>query len=627
MKNMKKKILLFVLAFAMIFTSLVTVAHAEEGFQCTCPTCKGTTPGLRSDAEITECQGQQYINIAPSAKIVEIQNTHWHFSAGIEPINRLTDGDWHYGVLSPSGTPWEKFSMAFEEANSVDKIVLVLDNWGQGTNSGGVTYTPTNTNLDVRGGTSYTFKVSIFTWDEQSQAEVQYGETVSYTVDKTTPVIEVDANGTNITKITFEYGRDREWVTSKVIWEIEVWSNQVFHNWTVDEDAIITPPTCTTEGKGGYTCDCGATIENVTIPATGHNPNGIWTVDPAVPEVPAVEDDPDTPDVDETAAAIPAVPEKCWQGCANAGCNEKLDLGTHTYSSDCDLACNKCSTTRETTAAHFYLADCQEACKNCGEARETTVAHTYDHGCDAQCNMCMATRETEHTYTDCEDTICDSVNAEDADLACGYERVAPGHTWDNDCDNECNACGAANPDYVAGHSYDNCDDTVCNECEFERTAVAHAYDDCDDTQCNTCGMTRTAVAHVYDNACDANCNNCQKARTPADHVYDNACDATCNVCSGTRTPAAHEYDNDCDATCNVCSAERTVADHVWGEEFEESENGTKIFTCSICGAKNDSGEKVGLGGGAVAGIVIGSVAVVGGGGFAAWWFIFKKKIV
>lgn len=625
---MKKKILLFVLAFAMIFTSLVSVAHAEEeggdepeGFVCTCPTCKGTEAGLRSDAEITECQGQQYLNIAPSAKIVEIQNTHWHFSSGISPINRLTDGDWHYGVLSPAGTPWEKFSMAFEGDNAVDKIVLVLDNWGQGTNSGGATYTPTKTNLDDRGGTNYTFKVSIFTWDATAGAEVQYGETLTYTVDKTTPVIEIDGNGTNVTKITFEYGRNAEWVINKVIWEIEVWSNQVFHNWTVDEDAIVTAPTCTTEGLGGYTCNCGATLANATIPATGHAPNGEWTVEPAVP---AVEDDPATEDVDETAAAIP---EKCYQGCANPGCNEKLDYGTHSYSSDCDLACNKCAKTRESSTAHFYLADCQEACKNCGEARETTVAHTYDHGCDAQCNMCMATRETTHVYTDCEDTICDSVNADDPTLACGFERVAPGHTWDNACDNECNACGAANPDYVAGHVWDNCDDTVCNECEFTRTAVAHIYDNCDDTQCNTCGMTRTAVAHVYDNACDATCNNCTVTRTPADHVYDNACDATCNVCGAARTPAAHVYDNDCDKTCNVCNAERTVADHVYGEEFEESEAGTKVYTCSICGYKNDSGEKAGLGGGAIAGIVIGSVAVVGGGGFAAWWFIFKKKAI
>lgn len=642
---MKKKILLFVLAFAMIFTSLVSVAHAEEtgteepeGFVCTCPTCTGTEAGLRSDAEITECQGQKYINIAPSAKIVDVANTHWHFMGGIEPINRLTDGDWHYGVLSPSGGPWQSFAMKFEEPNSVDKLVFVVDNYGQGTNSSGATYTKTATNLDGSDAwnnpTSFIIKITIFTWSETDNAEVQYGDVLQYTVNKSTPVLTVNLDNVNITKIKIDYGRDSTWAINKVLWEVEVWSNQVFHNWTLNEDAIITAPTCTTEGVGGYTCNCGATLANATIPALGHKGNGVWTVEDAIPEVPAVphdppvQDDPATEDVDESikTPAVPAVPEKCYQGCANPGCNEKLDYGTHSYSSDCDLACNKCAKTRESSTAHFYLADCQEACANCGEKRDTTVAHTYDHACDAQCNMCMTAREIEHVYTDCEDTECNSQNA-DGTIKCGATRTAPGHTWDNACDNECNGCGAANPDYAAGHFYDNCDDTVCNECEFTRAAVAHIYDNCDDTGCNTCGMTRTAVAHVYDNACDGTCNNCTVTRTPADHVYDNACDATCNVCSAARTPAAHVYDNDCDKTCNVCSAERTVADHVYGEEFEESEAGTKVYTCSICGAKNDSGEKTGLGGGAIAGIVIGSVAVVGGGGFAAWWFIFKKKAI
>lgn len=38
-----------------------------------------------------------------------------------------------------------------------------------------------------------------------------------------------------------------------------------------------------------------------------------------------------------------------------------------------------------------------------------------------------------------------------------------------------------------------------------------------------------------------------------------------------------------------------------------------------------SDEKDGLSGGAIAGIVIGSVAVAGIGGFAIFWFVIKKK--
>ena len=46
--------------------------------------------------------------------------------------------------------------------------------------------------------------------------------------------------------------------------------------------------------------------------------------------------------------------------------------------------------------------------------------------------------------------------------------------------------------------------------------------------------------------------------------------------------------------------------------------------------KPDSSEKVeqpkkGLSGGAIAGIVVGSVVVLGGGGFAIFWFVIRKK--
>ncbi len=38
-------------------------------------------------------------------------------------------------------------------------------------------------------------------------------------------------------------------------------------------------------------------------------------------------------------------------------------------------------------------------------------------------------------------------------------------------------------------------------------------------------------------------------------------------------------------------------------------------------------EKTGLPGGAIAGIVVGSVLVLGGGGFALWWFVFRRRFV
>lgn len=588
---MKKKILLFVLAFAMIFTSLVSVAHAEEEggdesgdtWQCLCPVHNPEYNG-----EASTCEGvARRINIAKYATFTETSTDGWQLKAGLPLLN---DGNWHTGALSnPKHAPAANnyFEMHFADPNNVTEIVFVVNSTGQGSYDGNSVWNELTNN-------GYTLTVKLYNGTEQ------VGETVTISA-KDIQTYSITPNS-QITKITVQ--NNSAYTTVNVLWEVEVWSQEISHIWElVNTD---TAATCTVDGVGDYACACGATNDDQPIPATGHTAGTEWFIEPA----------------------SGSDPEKHYNKCVNTGCTEKMNMAAHNYSSECDLTCNTCAATREATGTHsFEFAECQTICDNCDFVRtDAPVAHTYDHDCDAECNSCEEERETEHVYTDCEDTECNSQNA-DGTIKCGATRTAPGHTWDNACDNECNACGAANPDYAAGHFYDNCDDTVCNECEFTRTAVAHIYDNCDDTGCNTCGMTRTAVAHVYDNACDGTCNNCTVTRTPADHVYDNACDATCNVCSAARTPAAHAYDNDCDKTCNVCSAERTVADHVYGEEFEESEAGTKVYTCSICGYKNDSGEKTGLGGGAIAGIVIGSVAVVGGGGFAAWWFIFKKKAI
>ncbi len=78
--------------------------------------------------------------------------------------------------------------------------------------------------------------------------------------------------------------------------------------------------------------------------------------------------------------------------------------------------------------------------------------------------------------------------------------------------------------------------------------------------------------------------------------------------------AEHIYDNACDADCNTCGEERTPAEHVDADENN---------ACDVCNAELP---KNGLSGGAIAGIVIGIVAVLGGGGFALFWFVIRKKI-
>ena len=361
--------------------------------------------------------------------------------------------------------------------------------------------------------------------------------------------------------------------------------------------------------------------------------------------------------------------------CVEAGCGYTRGSATcieHTYSNRCDQSCNVCgvqgaksffgNSNRVPEFWHCYQSSCDTTCEDCGAER--TITHTYPNAdCATTCTVCGFNRGNTgvaHTYSnvlDGENNPIDNSSACDTVCdACGETREVPHrflakcsakcsicnlpnpnieHTYTDDCDEECDVVGCIGT-RTAPHNFKYACAEKCSDCDAENpSAVDHIYGATCDTTCNRgCGFVRTGVKHTYDNVHDATCNieGCGFVRTAetdstfvAACVYDNACDATCNACGAERTPADHAYDNACDTTCNVCNTTRTVSAHVYGEDFEESAEGTKIYTCTICGAKSDSGEKAGLGGGAIAGIVAGSTVVAGGGGFALFWFVFRKR--
>ena len=298
----------------------------------------------------------------------------------------------------------------------------------------------------------------------------------------------------------------------------------------------------------------------------------------------------------------------------------------HIYENTCDTTCNDCGATRE--IEHTYPEyECAKLCKVCGFERETTVPHTYSDivvngtplenssGCDSNCDVCGEVRVVAHVFAKPCSTNCSS---------CGAANTNIQHAYTDDCDEDCNYCGDVRDD---AHTYSStCDDT-CNVCGATREAPdAHVWDNACDTECNRgCGTTRT-IEHKYDNACDTTCNICANVRTVGDHVYDNACDTTCNECQAVREVGDHVYDNNCDNECNVCgAANANFADHVLGEDFTKSEDGFKVFKCTVCQADVKTDEKAGLGGGAIAGIVSGSGVVLAAGAFAIYWFVFKKR--
>ncbi len=197
--------------------------------------------------------------------------------------------------------------------------------------------------------------------------------------------------------------------------------------------------------------------------------------------------------------------------------------------------------------------------------------HTYDNDCDTDCNGCGDTRVTEHKYDNACDKTCN---------VCNDVRDVPNHVYDNDCDTVCNKCGITR---VTEHKYTNACDKSCNVCGATRTVPAHKYSHSCDKTCNVCGATRS-ITHKYTNACDKSCNVCGTTRTVPAHKYSHSCDKTCNVCGATRS-ITHKYTNTCDTKCNVCGAARTIT-HSYKTTTTKAtltKNGSIVKKCSVCG--------------------------------------------
>ena len=96
-------------------------------------------------------------------------------------------------------------------------------------------------------------------------------------------------------------------------------------------------------------------------------------------------------------------------------------------------------------------------------------------------------------------------------------------------------------------------------------------------------------------------------------------------------PHNHDYGTTWKAEENNHWNECSCGDKANVGAHEDNDNDGKCDTCEYAmgNADNPDGdiepEKTGLSGGAIAGIVVGSVAVAGLGGFSLFWFVIKKK--
>ena len=164
--------------------------------------------------------------------------------------------------------------------------------------------------------------------------------------------------------------------------------------------------------------------------------------------------------------------------------------------------------------------------------------------------------------------ICLTLCLSFAIMASAKDPVCVGsHTYDNECDKECNVCKKLR---IAPHKNEDEND-LCDLCELalcDHITVPGLIDflGCDKPRtCRLCGETDSPEGHYWAAAtCTAPkvCSTCGKSDSePLGHKWGESDCITapvCSVCNKTGTVAGHQYDGACDADCNVCLEARAI---------------------------------------------------------------------
>lgn len=278
------------------------------------------------------------------------------------------------------------------------------------------------------------------------------------------------------------------------------------HSW--DEGTVTTAPTCGQAGVRTKTCSgCGGTTTE-SIPATGsHSWNeGTVTTAPTC-QTEGVRTITCTACGGTKTEDVPKDSGVHVFGNWTAGSN-----GTHTRTCPCG--------TTESAAHSFSVlstvpATCKEAgttsyrCSACGATKSEAIpmltTHTFDNDCDKECNVCDFTRETKHKFSTVWSmgthshwhacTVC----GEKKDLA----PHVPGPAATEEQAQLCLACNfVLTPKRNHVHDYEatwSSDETghwyACTGCEERQDFEAHSFDDSCDPDCNVCGYL-SETAHV-----------------------------------------------------------------------------------------------------------------------------------
>ncbi|MBQ2892626.1 MAG: hypothetical protein IJE24_00665 [Oscillospiraceae bacterium] len=257
-------------------------------------------------------------------------------------------------------------------------------------------------------------------------------------------------------------------------------------------------------------------------------------------------------------------------------------------------------------------------CTVCGETKTETIkatGHNYANGCDTTCANCGQTRTTTHQYgeawktdktshwhecTECGDEkdVADHIPGPEATdytpqvcTVCGYviqkalvHTHVPSEEWVTDDTGHWHTCLECDeiPDY-AEHTFDNECDKECNECCFTREVGEHNYlpqwaadNDGHWHECGYCGDRLEMEPHV-----------------PGPEATEFEAQI-CMICGFELTPMLHQHDyadkSDADKHWQECPCGHIAeeAPHTWDEGTVKTEPavgapGEKEYKCTVCG--------------------------------------------
>lgn len=260
-----------------------------------------------------------------------------------------------------------------------------------------------------------------------------------------------------------------------------------------------------------------------------------------------------------TAPTVPA------ESCSHTYGTWSATEGAHSRS------CTKCNHTE--SSGHTWYAETVTVAPTCkdggGSAKFCTICefiliteivpplttHTYTNNCDADCNVCGAKRQITHNYS------------------AAWSNNAKGH-W-----HACTVCGAAEEvkAHYPGPAATEEKEQLCLTCGYVMMQKKNH------THKASATFSTNDFGHWYA------CTGCSEQMNYADHMYADDCDANCNICGYTRSNC-HTYGTDWQRdekshsnVCLVCGQASPMDLHIFDGSGKN---------CSICGYEMEATEEI-----------------------------------